>query len=117
MKYRKKPVEVEAFQYTGELINAPEWAKEAFEKNIMFYGVSYLKGTHQLFIKTLEGNHHVSINDYIIKGIKGELYPCKADIFNATYEPVEEENIICGSTGVKCSNCQPCCNSRRKANE
>ena len=114
MKYRKKPVEVEAFQYTGELINAPEWAKEAFENKTIYYGPLNFRDNHELFIDTLEGRHHVSKNDYIIKGVKGELYPCKPDIFNATYEPVEEENIICGSTGVKCSNCQPCCNSRKE---
>lgn len=90
MKYRKKPVEIEAFQYTKDLTNAPKWAKEALEKDIMFYGNSYLKGKHQLFIRTLEGNQHVSTNDYIIKGIKGELYPCKPDIFEAIYEPVGE---------------------------
>jgi hypothetical protein len=39
-------------------------------------------------IKTLEGTHHVSVGDYVIQGIKGELYPCKPDIFTATYEAV-----------------------------
>ena len=43
-----------------------------------------------LHIKTLEGNHHVSVGDYVIKGVQGELYPCKPDIFEQTYELVEE---------------------------
>ena len=43
-----------------------------------------------LVIKTIEGDHLASWNDYIIKGVAGELYPCKADIFKATYEPVNE---------------------------
>ena len=41
-------------------------------------------------IKTLEGNHKCSIGDYIIKGVQGEFYPCKPDIFKQTYEQVEE---------------------------
>ncbi len=44
----------------------------------------------ELFIKTLEGVHHVSVGDYVIKGVNGELYPCKPDIFEKTYESVEE---------------------------
>lgn len=99
MKYRKKPVEIEAFQYDGDLINSkgeyyvPEWAVEAYLNGIMFYGCGrddneeYIE---ELFIKTLEGTHHVSVGDYVIQGIKGELYPCKPDIFEKTYELVDE---------------------------
>ena len=43
-----------------------------------------------LFIKTLEGNHLASVGDYIIKGVQGEFYPCKPDIFEQTYEEVQE---------------------------
>lgn len=43
------------------------------------------------FIKTLEGVHHVSVGDYVIKGVRGELYPCKPDIFEETYEVIEEQ--------------------------
>lgn len=98
MKYRKKPVEIEAFQYDGDLMNSkgeyyvPKWAVEAYEKGIMFYGCGmgdteeeYIE---ELFIETLEGTHHVSVGDYVIQGIKGELYPCKPDIFEATYEAI-----------------------------
>jgi hypothetical protein len=45
-------------------------------------------GTDPLIIKTLEGDHVISPGDFLIKGIQGELYPCKPDIFEATYEPV-----------------------------
>ena len=98
MKYRKKPVEIEAFQYDGDLINSygeyyvPEWAADAHRKGTMFYGCGrdddeeYIE---ELFIKTLEGTHHVSVGDYVIQGIKGELYPCKPDIFEETYESAE----------------------------
>ena len=68
MKYRKKPVEIEAFQFKGEQ-------------------------SGEYYIRTLEGNHHISHGDYVIKGVKGELYPCKPDIFEMTYEPVGQESI------------------------
>jgi hypothetical protein len=42
----------------------------------------------ELYIKTLEGVHHVSVGDYVIQGVKGELYPCKPDIFEMTYEVI-----------------------------
>lgn len=91
-KYRKKPVEIEAFQYDGDFIysdgtpyEAPEWIFVALED-----GTMYFKDAGELYIKTLEGEHHVSQWDYIIRGIKGELYPCKPDIFEMTYDKVEE---------------------------
>lgn len=98
MKYRKKPVEIEAFQYDGDLINSkgdyyvPDWAAEAHKAGDMFYGSA--DGTEppaELYIRTLEGTHHVSVGDYIIRGVRGELYPCKPDIFEETYELVGDE--------------------------
>ena len=44
----------------------------------------------ELYIETLEGTHHVSVGDYVIQGVNGELYPCKPDIFEKTYEEVKE---------------------------
>lgn len=88
-KYRKKPVIVEAFQYDGDFMNAdgtfyvPDWAKEAYEK-----GILYFKGQAELYVKTLEGDHHASVGDYIIQGVNEEIYPCKPDIFEKTYEIV-----------------------------
>lgn len=96
MEYKKKPVIIEAFQYDGDLKNSkgewcvPEWAIKAFENGIMFYE-EYNQEPSELFIKTLEGKHHVSVNDYVIKGVHGELYPCKPDIFEETYEVVKQE--------------------------
>ena len=43
---------------------------------------------HSMYIQTLEGEHHASVGDFIIQGVKGEIYPCKPDIFKMTYEPV-----------------------------
>lgn len=91
MKYRKKPVEIEAFRFDGDLQNSkgefyvPRWAVEAFEKGILRF-----EGP-ELYVETLEGTHHASAGDYIIQGIKGEIYPCKPDIFEATYD--KEEGI------------------------
>ena len=81
MKYRKKPVIIEAMQWTGE----------NFHRIAMFCNkikVAYTD-TETLVIETLEGDMIASKNDYIIKGVKGEFYPCKPDIFEATYEEVE----------------------------
>lgn len=94
MKYQKKPVIVDAFQYDGDLKGTdgnyyvPDWAVEAYEKGIMHYGVLKLgESPYELFVDTVEGTRHVSVGDYVIRGIKGELYPCKPDIFIESYEP------------------------------
>ncbi len=93
-KYRKKPVVIEAFQYDGDLIGSdgnyyiPEWAVDAFKEGVMFYEDT--GEPMQLFIKTLEGKMLVSVNDFVIQGVNGELYPCKPDIFGKTYEVVSE---------------------------
>ena len=80
-KYRKKPVIVEVVIWTGNNIDeVKELAKNAVE-HIIFVD-------NNLYIETLEGNMNVSIGDYIIKGIAGEFYPCKPDIFKETYETV-----------------------------
>ncbi len=86
-KYRKKPVVIEAFQYDGDLkyIDIPEWATKAYKE-----GIIYLNRPSELLIKTLEGDHHASAGDYIIQGVQGEIYPCKPDIFEKTYERVSD---------------------------
>ena len=101
MRYRKKPVVIEAFQMTYKRrvnnIEWPQWLHEAWQKAHNSPGALYpadfpeSDGTDELRIVTLEGIHHVSFGDWIIRGIKGELYPCKPDIFEMTYEP-EGEN-------------------------
>lgn len=96
-KYRKKPVIIEAFKYDGDLMNSkgeyyvPEWAVEAYKSGVLFYSADDSNTPPcELFIKTLEGNMKASVGDYIIRGVEGELYPCKPDIFEQTYEPVED---------------------------
>ncbi|MGL5549256.1 MAG: hypothetical protein ACRDD4_06140 [Culicoidibacterales bacterium] len=80
MKWRKKPVIVEAFRLYHEAF--PEWIWEASDN-----GVVELR-TKDVVIKTLEGDMLANTGDYIIKGVRGEIYPCKADIFEETYEAV-----------------------------
>ena len=85
MKYRKKPVEIEAFQFFDrgfKQMGAPDWFLNAHRS-----GDVIDNGDH-LIIKTLEGDHRANPGDWIIRGIKGELYRCKPDIFAATYDPV-----------------------------
>ena len=78
-KFRKKPVVIEAKQ----VINSFEHLAE-----IADWCSGMIGPDGGIYIKTLEGEMYASINDYIIKGIKGEFYPCKPDIFEATYEEV-----------------------------
>jgi len=91
MKFRKKPVVIEAVQLT--------W--DTWHEMCEFAGVGHLEDGKPsgrqdgerigLDIPTLEGLMHAEENDWIIKGIKGEFYPCKPDIFEATYEKVEDQ--------------------------
>ena len=95
MKATKKPVTIECFKYDGDLMNSngeyyvPEWAVEA-EKN----GTIFFKDQGEMYIKTLEGDHHASVGDIIIRGVNGELYPCKPDIFEKTYDIVEGDSQV-----------------------
>ena len=79
--YKKRPVVIQAVKYTGR--NIKEIEHFCGHKNI---GYAPARGQH--YIITLEGCHYISIGDYIIKGVHGEFYPCKPDIFAKTYEEV-----------------------------
>jgi hypothetical protein len=98
MKYKKKPVVIEAFKYDGDLMGSdgkyyvPDWAVQANKEGILYFdSLDAESPPCELFIRTLEGVHHASIGDYVIQGVNGELYPCKPDIFEKTYEVVEGE--------------------------
>lgn len=82
-RYRKKPVEIEAWQ-SGSGLPKPPWLIKAMKDCI---ATEYIDGTW--LIRTLEGDHYGQSGDYIIRGVKGELYPCKPDVFELTYEPME----------------------------
>jgi hypothetical protein len=80
MKFRKKPVVIDAVQWTKAMDEGREpWPAPVCRVN-----------DSRPFIKTLEGDMTVSIGDWIVKGVAGEFYPCKPDIFEATYEAVTE---------------------------
>lgn len=94
-KYRKKPVEIEAMQWDGAADSATpiiDWALGQ-DQTIRFWcesADSCKKKSHVLQIDTLEGTMSAMPGDYIIRGVQGEFYPCKPDIFHATYEEVED---------------------------
>ena len=101
LKFRKKPVVIEAFQMTVRMAESsadwPQWLQDACRKGMHEEGsmtrLSQLVTgwANKLFvIMTLEGRHVVCDGDWIIRGVKGELYPCKPDIFSQTYELAEE---------------------------
>lgn len=83
MKFRKKPIVVDAIQFNGE--NYEEIEK--FTDNAAFKNTTL----EILYINTLEGTMRINDNDWVIKGVNGEFYPCKPDIFEKTYDKVENE--------------------------
>lgn len=92
MEYRKKPVTIEAIQFT----DSDERVQELIEfTHGNFAPHRDLEHYAYAVIKTLEGDHRADIGDYIIKGVQGEFYPCKPDIFDMTYEAVEEYCCTC----------------------
>lgn len=103
-KYRKKPVVIEAFQMTErrrwDNIDWPEWLNKAWNKEPGEGAVwpdpdapiaEGRQSANRLVCGTLEGVHKIDFDDFIIKGIKGELYPCKPDIFEQTYTLIPDE--------------------------
>lgn len=100
LRYRKKPVVIEAFQMTEERrqdnTDWPVWLHEAWnighgqEGGVFPANQHFPRAGDEVAIWTLEGIHLVSFGDWIIRGVRGELYPCKPEIFAATYEAAEE---------------------------
>lgn len=104
MRYRKRPVVIEAWQWLKDDDSPmPPWMLDAMclhpdaVGSVRFHRHGNVNRTDQwhsaphVAINTLEGTHFAQDRDYIIRGVKGELYPCKPDIFRLTYEPVPEE--------------------------
>jgi hypothetical protein len=91
-EYRKKPIVIDAFKWTGapDQTEDPYWIVEAIKAGIVTCKED-LVGAPLMCISTLEGMMYARVGEYIIQGIKGEIYPCKADIFEASYEAVEDE--------------------------
>jgi hypothetical protein len=84
MKFRKKPIVIDAVQYMGanykEIIEFGKQSKRAI----------YINRLGELIISTLEGEMKANIGDWIIKGVNQEMYPCKPNVFEKTYEAVKE---------------------------
>lgn len=103
MKFRKKPVVIEAVQWfppgdrhhdpamlshrKGNSVSPPDYRQPG---DLYQFTTIPGMGDDKFFIKTLEGDMQVSPGDWIITGVAGEKYPCKPDIFDKTYEPVED---------------------------
>lgn len=81
-RYKKKPVEIEALLWTGDnVVEVVEFCSTCYHY--------YRDNKPVLMIETLEGPMRASVNDYVIRGVKGEFYACKPDVFNLTYDQVD----------------------------
>lgn len=90
-KFRKKPVVIEAVRTRDALLAAsrdwmsmPPWLRDGYEQGLVLFV------PEAALIQTAEGTMRADLDDWIIQGVKGELYPCKPDIFEATYDPVPD---------------------------
>lgn len=88
MDYGKKPVMIEAFELKENFMKIgvncegiPDWGISAYDDGDIYFDIN-----NECFIKTLEGEHHASVGDFIIRGVNGEIYPCKPDVFKKTYD-------------------------------
>jgi hypothetical protein len=102
--FRKKPVMIEAVQFEslvllgGEVFSIhfntaealPKWVRDAIINDTL---CPNFKDGKSLVVTTLEGDHIASPGDWIIRGVEGELYPCKPNIFAQTYDPVDEQDV------------------------
>ena len=84
MRFRKKPVVIEAWRWTADGFEYPAWLQQSLDTFCV------TRDGDGLLINTLEGTMTARVGDWIIRGVAGELYPCRDDIFQATYEPVED---------------------------
>lgn len=98
-RFQKKPVIIEAIQLTDAVLDAPH------PSDLHFPGVVYDPVNRCATIKTLEGEMRANLGDWIIKGVAGEVYPCKPEIFQATYEMVEETTDTLPPLGGRCPDC------------
>jgi hypothetical protein len=89
MKYKKKPVIIEAIQLLNNNSSIEECLKFIYNVFITDDDIETVKNDKHIRIQTLEGDMKASFGDYIIKGVNGEFYPCKPDIFEKTYESIE----------------------------
>ena len=92
MIYRKKPVEIEAWEFTREALKSDDsWVRLYVDELHLIS--QYAGEVLYIEIDTLEGTMRANLGDFIIKGVQGEFYPCKPDIFEQTYEKDEQEKL------------------------
>ena len=82
MRYKQKPLTVEAFRYEGNTDNFPKWAMVALSNRVLKYLGK------ELYVITLDGRTRVAVGDYIVKGAEHEIFPGNADKFERTYDEV-----------------------------
>lgn len=91
MRFRKKPVEIDAILidelFRDDISEWPEWVRASFDVGAIYFN------DRTIWISTPEGSMLGQRTDWLIRGIRGELYPCKPDIFEASYEAVESPNV------------------------
>jgi hypothetical protein len=92
MKFRKKPVVIEAMRFRAGM--TLDEVTEFVTCDVSGHGPGDSEVLDGLDIETLEGDLHVSDGDWIIRGVKGEFYPCKPDIFEATYDRVDDADSV-----------------------
>lgn len=84
--FRKKPVEIQAIQWTGENVEA---LIQFVADDSLYFGMDQYDHITDLFITTLEGDMKANVGDWIIRGLKGEYYPCSNEVFTMSYDVVE----------------------------
>ena len=89
-KYRKKPIEIEAIQWTGKNTDLVAGWIRGGGGSVLVGGINE-RAQRVMLIRTLEGPLSVTVGDYVIQGIAQEFYPCKPKIFAATYDTIEAE--------------------------
>lgn len=104
-RWRKKPVEVDAWRFDGTWDSINDWLTALGydeDGDGSDGGPACYMEAGELIIQTLEGDMHASPGDYIIRGVQGEFYPCKPDIFEATYERVIPSDRASARRQIKC---------------
>lgn len=93
--FRKKPVVIEAMEYKGGIQSADQCIAWAIERGAVGMGVMrWVRLEDTLDIQTDEGTMSATPGDWIIRGVKGEFYPCKPDIFEATYDEIDASEVL-----------------------
>ena len=86
MRYRKKPIVIDAVQYSDSFGRAYNW--EGAAREVLAFCPAYWDASGEFVVDTLEGTMKITRGDWIIQGVEGEFYPCKDSIFRATYEEI-----------------------------